>query len=139
VFAQERSSDSSWNKAQAEMKALFGQVPVDFTKMPDYLRGINWEWFKANANPNSAVPRKYMELIGLAVAAQIPCNYCVYIHTKQAKMLGATDEEIREAISEGALTRYMSTMANGNQLDFDSFKSQWDKMLTYAQAHEKNK
>lgn len=139
LFAQQNSSDSSWNKAQAEMKALFGQVPVEFTKMPDYLRTINWEWFKANNNPNAAIPRKYAELIGLAVAAQIPCDYCVYIHTKWAKMYGATDEEIREAISQAAFTRYMSTLGNGNQLDFKAFKSQWDKILKYIAAHNKSK
>lgn len=138
LLAQANSSDSSWNKAKAEMKAMFGQVPTEFTHIPDYMRGITWQWFKANNNPNASIPPKYAELIGLAVAAQIPCNYCVYIHTKRAKMYGATDEEIREAVSQGAYTRYMSTIANGNQMDFEAFKSQWDKMLKYVQTH-KNK
>lgn len=43
VLAQESSPDSSWNNAQAEMKAMFGQVPVEFKHMPDYMRGITWK------------------------------------------------------------------------------------------------
>jgi AhpD family alkylhydroperoxidase len=138
LLAQENSSES-WNKAQAEMKATFGQVPTEFNHMPDFMRAVAWQWFKASNNPNGAIPRKYAELIGLAVAAQIPCNYCVYIHTKQAKMYGATDEEIKEAVAQGAFTRYMSTIENGNQRDFENFKSSWDKMLNYVEAHNKSK
>ena len=41
--------------------------------------------------------RKTKQLIGLAVAAQIPCAYCVYAHTKFAKAAGATDAQIKEA------------------------------------------
>jgi alkylhydroperoxidase/carboxymuconolactone decarboxylase family protein YurZ len=69
---------------------------------------------------------------------QIPCNYCVYIDTKQAKMYGATEEEIKEAIAEAALTRYMSAISYGNQRDFEAFKSQWDKILKYVEAHNKS-
>ena len=33
-------------------------------------------------NPNSALSGKAKELIGLAVAAQVPCQYCIYAHTE---------------------------------------------------------
>ena len=138
LLAQGTSKDSAWNKSQAEMKAIFGQVPVEFTHMPNYMRSTMWEWFKEMSNPKAAIPPKYAEFIGLAVAAQIPCEYCTYIHTKQAKMFGATEEEIKEAVAEAGFTRFMSTIENGNQRDFESFKSDWDKMLKYIQAHNKS-
>lgn len=136
IFAQENATDS-WDKAQAEMKAMFGQVPAEFTHFPVDMRAITWQWFKASTSPNGAIPSKYSELISLAVAAQIPCKYCIYISTKQAKMLGATDEEIKEAIATAALTLYMSTIENGNQRDFKDFKDSWDKMLEFMKAHSK--
>lgn len=139
LLAQENSSDKSWNNAQAEMKAIFGQVPVEFTHMPNYMRSATWEWFKEMSNPKAAIPLKYRELIGLGVAAQIPCELCTYVHTKQAKMYGATDEEIKEAVAEAALTRYMSTIAYGNQQDFKTFKAQWNEILKYIVAHNKSK
>ena len=60
-------------------------------------------------NPATALPGKYKELTALAVAAQIPCEYCIYAHTEFAKLNGATEAEISEAVAMGALTRKWST------------------------------
>jgi AhpD family alkylhydroperoxidase len=65
-------------------------------------------------NPKGALDGKTKNLIGLAVAAQIPCTYCVYGHTKLAKAAGATDAQIKEAIATAALVRFNSTMLNGS-------------------------
>jgi AhpD family alkylhydroperoxidase len=65
-------------------------------------------------NSKGALDGKTKQLIGLAVAAQIPCSYCVYAHTKAAKAAGATDAEIKEAIATAALVRFNSTMLNGS-------------------------
>jgi AhpD family alkylhydroperoxidase len=77
-------------------------------------------------NPKGALDGKTKELIGLAVAAQIPCQYCVYAHTVGAKHAGATEDQIKEAIAASALVRKMSTELNGNQYDMAAFKKQID-------------
>ncbi len=69
-------------------------------------------------NPKTKLDGKTKELIGLAVAAQIPCQYCVYFHTAAAKANGATDEEIREAVAMAAIARHWSTVLNGMQVDY---------------------
>jgi AhpD family alkylhydroperoxidase len=138
LLAQESSSED-WNKAQAEMKAMFGSVPVMFTKLPMHVRASAWEWFKSTSNPDAAIPSKYGELIGLAVASQIPCTYCVYAHTTMAKMLGATEEEIQEAVVKGAEVRHWSTILNGNQVSFESFKADWDAVLAFIKAKSGSK
>ena len=137
LLAQESSSDS-WNKAQEEMKAMFGSVPVMFTKLPMHVRASTWEWFKSIGSPEAAIPAKYGELISLAVASQIPCEYCVYAHTSMAKMLGATDGEIQEAVLKSADVRHWSTILNGNQVGFESFKSNWDDILAFVKANSKS-
>ncbi len=43
-----------------------------------------------------AIPKKYRELIALAVACTTQCPYCLDVHTKGAKSAGATREEIAE-------------------------------------------
>jgi AhpD family alkylhydroperoxidase len=58
-------------------------------------------------NPNT----KVKELIGLAVAAQISCTYCIYFHTTAAKLNGATDAEIREAVAMATISRHWSISA----------------------------
>jgi AhpD family alkylhydroperoxidase len=68
-----------------------------------------WEEFKA-VESKGALDAKTKELIGLAVAAQIPCQYCVYAHTMNAKHDGATDAQIKEAIAAAAMTRKWSTV-----------------------------
>lgn len=137
LLAQEGSSDS-WNKAQAEMKTMFGTVPTMFTNLPVHMRVSAWEWFKAAGNPDAPIPPKYAQLIGLAVASQIPCQYCVYVHTKQAKMYGATDEEIRDAVEQAAFVRHWSTVENGiPPVDFESYKSEWDGIFEFVKAHSK--
>ena len=138
LLGQESSSDS-WNKAQAEMKAMFGSVPVMFTKLPLHVRASSWEWFKSISNPDAAIPPKYSELIALGVASQIPCSYCVYAHTSMAKMHGATEEEIQEAVMKGAEVRHWSTILNGNQVDYESFKSDWDEILAFVKANSGSK
>ena len=138
LLAQESSSDD-WKKAQAEMKEMFGSVPVMFTKLPMHVRASTWEWFKTVSNPEASIPPKYGELISLAVASQIPCVYCVYAHTSMAKMLGATDEEIQETVMKSAEVRHWSTILNGNQVSFESFKSNWDDILAFVKANSDSK
>ena len=44
-----------------------------------------WEEFLAEINPNGALDGETKELIGLAVAAQIPCEYCILLPHKSGK------------------------------------------------------
>lgn len=78
---------------------------------------------------NAKLDAKTRELIGLGVVAQIPCVYCVYIHTKKARIEGATEAEIREAVATAAHVRHWSTILNGMAYDFDALKVEVDKMF----------
>lgn len=69
------------------------------------------------------------ELIALGVAAQVPCTYCIYYHSKKARSLGASEAEVREAVATAAHVRHWSTVLNGMAYDLDSFKSEVDQMF----------
>jgi AhpD family alkylhydroperoxidase len=58
------------------------------------------------------------------VAAQIPCEYCIYAHTLKAKQAGATEAEIKEALAVAAMTRKWSTVLNGSAYDLEKFKAE---------------
>ena len=79
--------------------------------------------------PASAIPGKYKSLIGLAVASQIPCRYCLAADTEFAKSEGASEREINEAIAMAAQTRHWSTWLNGMQTDDAAFKRDVDKVI----------
>ena len=46
---------------------------------------------------DGAIPKKYRELIAVAVACTTLCPYCIEVHAKAAKSAGATREELVEA------------------------------------------
>jgi len=78
------------------------------------------EEFKAWANldgivgrENGRIPRKYRELIGLAVAHTTQCVYCIEVHTKNAKKAGASKEEVVEAVLLAAALRAGGAAAHG--------------------------
>jgi AhpD family alkylhydroperoxidase len=91
---------------------------------PDASAAPAWQEYMAVMNPNGALDDKTKQLIALGVAAQIPCQYCIYAHTLAAKHAGATEAQIKEAIGAAALVREWSTLLNGNQSDFADFKKQ---------------
>ena len=114
--------------------SAFAQDAPPFLKAIEPQAAVNsaWQEWMAVFNPNGALDAKTKELIGLAVAAQIPCQYCVYGHTVGARHAGATDEQIKEAIAASALVRKMSTELNGNQYDMAEFKKQIDTAYSLA-------
>ena len=126
-----------YRKAIEEIKNEFGVVPTMFEVFPKYALAGAWENFKQLSSPESKIPAKYRELLQLAVAAQIPCQYCIYFHTSAAKAFGATDEEIHEAIAQGAQTRHWSMILQGNQTDFNEFKEEFDGIMKYMASQAK--
>lgn len=62
---------------------------------------------------DGAIPRKYRELIALAVAFTTQCPYCIEVHTKGAKMAGASREEVTEASMLAAALRAGGAATHG--------------------------
>ena len=115
-----------------------GSVPSFFKAFPEVGIAGAWAEFKSvQLNPDTALDGKTKELIGLAVASQIPCEYCVYFHTAAAKANGATDEEIREAVAMAAIVRHWSTVLNGMQVDLPTFKQEVDTVHEPRRRHGK--
>lgn len=118
--------------ARADIKKTLGFVPGFFAMTPDLALPGAWSEFKGlQLNPNTAIPPKYKELIGLAVAAQVPCHYCIYAHTKFATLGGATKDEIGEAVTMAAITRHWSTFINGLQLSESKFTESINQAISY--------
>ena len=85
-----------------QMKEL---APEDFTA-----------WLNLNnivGRENGAIPKKYRELIALAVACTTQCPYCIEAHSKAAKIAGATREEVVEAAFVAAALRAGGAATHG--------------------------
>lgn len=128
-----RAEDPAATAAYKDIKSTLGIVPGFFKAFPEPGIAGAWAEFKmVQLNPTTKLNGKTKELIGLAVAAQIPCTYCIYFHTAAAKANGATDEEIGEAVAMAAIARHWSTVLNGMQIDLAAFKSDTDTVLKLA-------
>jgi AhpD family alkylhydroperoxidase len=60
-----------------------------------------------------AIPRKYRELIALAVSCTTQCPYCIEVHTKAAKKAGASRQEITESSLLAAALRAGGAATHG--------------------------
>jgi AhpD family alkylhydroperoxidase len=121
--------------ARADIAKTLGFVPQLFLKLPEEMLPGVWEEMKGlQMNPHTALSGREKELIGLAVSAQIPCKYCIYGHTEFAKLNGASETEIGEAVAMGAITRHWSTYLNGIQTDEAKFRAEIAKLVANAKA-----
>ena len=69
--------------------------------------------FDAAALAPGAIDGKTKELIAVAVAHTTQCIYCIDLHNRQARALGATDAEIAETILVAAALRAGGAVAHG--------------------------
>jgi len=116
--------------AYKDIEATLGSVPTFYKQFPPVAIAAAWREQKGfELNPTTALPNKTKELIGLGVAAQIPCRYCVAFHTMAAKLDGAKDAEIQEAVAMSALTRHWSTVLNGTLEDENQFRREVDQLI----------
>ncbi len=89
-------------KLLGEMRRL---APADFDA-----------WLALNnivGREGGAVPRKYRELIAVAVACTTQCPYCIEAHAAAAKAAGATREELVEAAFVAAALRAGGAATHG--------------------------
>ena len=107
-----------------EIEEAFGLVPSMFKAIPDASLELEWQLFKRVQMEEGPIPNKYRELIGLAIAGVTKCRYCAFYHTELARLFGATDEEIEDALHFAKSSAGWSAYVNGLQLDFDQFKDE---------------
>ena len=117
-----------------EMKEMFGEVIGFVDLIPDEFVDSEWDVMKRLQFGETLIPNKYKELIALAVAATTRCRYCALFHTEAAKLNGATDAEIQEAVHLTKVVNGWSVYINGMQVDYDEFKAQVGRVVEHIQA-----
>lgn len=122
----------SKEEVYSEIEQMFGLVPKMFRVVPESTLELEWKLFKQVHLEEGAIPNKYRELIGVAISAITKCRYCAYFHTELAKLYGATEEEIEDAIHFSKSSAGWSTYVNGLQFDYDEFKKEVDIASEYV-------
>lgn len=120
----------------AEIEQMFGLVPMMFKVVPDSSLELEWQLFKRVQFDEGPIPNKYRELIGLAVSAFAKCQYCLFYHTEVAKLAGATQAEIEDAVHYAKSSAGWSTYISGLQLDLDQFKNEVRQACEHVRSQQ---
>lgn len=119
-----------------EITEMFGLVPEFIQKIPDNSLEYEWNLMKQVQFVEGPIPNKYRELIGLGIAAVSKCRYCALFHTEVAKLNGATDAEINDAIHYAKSSAGWSAWINGLQIDYDRFRSEIKQCVDYIRSKQ---
>lgn len=74
-----------------------------------------WAYNNA-ALADGAIPKKYKELMAIAVALTTQCPYCIELHRQAAVKAGVTEQELAEAVHVAAALRAGAAITHGTHL-----------------------
>jgi AhpD family alkylhydroperoxidase len=89
-----------------------------FSKMGSFNKEAQDAFFAFDkaALADGAIPKKYKELMAIAVALTTQCPYCIEIHKQAALKAGVTPEELAETVTLAAALRAGAAMTHGTHL-----------------------
>lgn len=122
-----------------DIKETLGIVPTFFKSVPDTTLELEWQLFKRTQLDEGPVPNKYRELIGLGISAVTKCRYCALFHTEAARLNGATQEEIEDAVHFAKSSAGWSAYVNGLQIDYDQFRDEVRQIVQYVKSKSEEK
>jgi AhpD family alkylhydroperoxidase len=117
-----------------EIEGMFGLVPSFFHTIPDASLELEWQLFKRVQFDEGPIPNKYRELIGLALAAATKCRYCISYHTEVARLNGASEAEIEDAVHYAKSSMGWSTYLHGMQVDYEQFRQELGRVCDHVRT-----
>jgi len=79
--------------------------------LPETMQSV-WQ-FDDLALRDGAIPSRYKELMALAVACNEECANCIEMHTRRARKLGASNQEIAESVMVALALRAGRVLLHG--------------------------
>jgi AhpD family alkylhydroperoxidase len=122
------------NQVYRDIETKLGIVPEFFKTLPDESLQLEWDLMQRVQMDPGAVPNKYRELIGIGIAATSRCRYCIVFHTEMAKLFGATEAEIEDAVHYAKSSAGWSAYLNGMQTDHDQFTRDVKQVVRFVAA-----
>jgi AhpD family alkylhydroperoxidase len=122
------------DQVYAEMTQMFGLIPSFFKLVPDNSLELEWKLFKTVQFDEGPIPNKYRELIGLGISAITKCEYCILYHTEVARLNGATDAELEDAVHYAKSSAGWSAYLNGMQVDKQQFADELAQVGEYVRG-----
>jgi AhpD family alkylhydroperoxidase len=121
---------------ESEIKDALGLVPGFLKSIPDRYIDAEWDLFKTLELGETLIPNKYKELMGIALHSETKCRYCTLFHTESARLHGATEDEIQEAVHYAKMSVGWSVYINGMQTDYEEFAAEMDEVGKYVKSKQ---
>jgi AhpD family alkylhydroperoxidase len=125
----------SRSEVEQDIKETMGIIPTFFNRIPDEFLEHEWAVFKKLTLGETHIPNKYKELLGIALHSETKCDYCTLFHTEAAKLFGATEEEIQEAVHYAKMSLGWSAYLNGMRIDYDQFAGELQQIGEHLSQH----
>ncbi|MCU4924613.1 carboxymuconolactone decarboxylase family protein [Halobacteria archaeon AArc-dxtr1] len=123
----------SYGETVTDIEETFGMVPGYMEALPEEALVNEWPNLKRFLFGESAIDPKTRELVGLAVAAAIGCEFCRHFHKGAAQLHGATEEELSELSFLASYTPRYSALIQAQDYDIDVFKDEVEQIAAHIQ------
>lgn len=123
----------SYNDTVTEIEDSFGLLPGYLEALPEQDLINEWPNLKRFMFGAGEINPKQRELVGLAVAAAIGCEYCRHFHKGAAQLHGATDEELAEISFVASYTPRYSALIQAQDYDVEQFKREVEAIAGHLQ------
>lgn len=127
------SDTSMYDDTVTEIEDTFGLVPGYLEALPEQDLINEWPNMKRFMFGATEIEPKNRELVGLAVAAAIGCEYCRHFHKGAAQLHGATDEELAETAFLASYTPRYSAIIQAQDYDVEQFKNEVAQIADHLQ------
>lgn len=116
---------------ERDMTETLGGRPALFDRIPDELVGSEWELMKRTQFAETLIPSKWKALIGLAAAAAGHSRHGIVYHTEAARLEGASEAEMAEALHYAGLTAGWGVMLDGLSIGPEEFKDEVRRTVAF--------
>ncbi len=123
-----------YDDTMTDIEDTLGIVPGYLSALPEQELVNEWPNLKRFLFGETNLDPKTRELVGLAVAAAIGCEFCRHFHKGAAQLHGATEEELAELSFLASYTPRYSALIQAQDYDIDLFKHEVEEIATHLQA-----
>jgi AhpD family alkylhydroperoxidase len=95
-------------------KSNLSKLPQIGQLSPDSMAAF--QAYDKAALAEGAIPKKYKELMAIAVALTTLCAYCIEVHRTEALKAGVTNQELAETVHVAAALRAGGALTHGAHL-----------------------
>lgn len=123
----------AYEETVADIEEHLGLLPGYLEALPEEALVNEWPNLKRFLFGEGVIDPETRELVGLAVAAAIGCEYCRHFHKGAAGLHGASEETLAELYFLASYTPRYSALIQAQDYDIDVFKEEVAETAAYLE------